>query len=82
VVQISAATWRRSVKSGGKGTIHASVRRAAGDVEMAAMTITDSDFKAKLDAKRHGLRRVEQVHGTAMVDSDHGRTWTIGIYID
>jgi two-component sensor histidine kinase len=24
-------------------------------------------------------RLVEQVHGTAMVNSDHGTTWTIGI---
>ena len=63
---------------GGKGAINVSVRRAAGDVEMATMTISDNGggFKAELDSKRHGLglvrRLVEQVHGTAMVNSDHG----------
>jgi hypothetical protein len=40
-------------------------------------------FKAKLDSKRHGLglvrRLVEQVHGTATVNSDHGTTWSIAI---
>jgi hypothetical protein len=42
---------------GGKGAINVSVRRAAGDVEMATMTISDNDggFKAELDSKRHGL---------------------------
>jgi two-component sensor histidine kinase len=69
----------------GRGAIYVSVRRTAGDVEMATMTIGDNGggFKAKPDSKRHGLglvrRLVEQVHGTAIVDSDHGTTWTIVI---
>jgi two-component sensor histidine kinase len=72
---------------GGKGEINVSMRHAAGDVEMATMTISDNGggFKAEPDSKRHGLglvrRLVEQVHGTAMVNSDHGTTWTIGIPI-
>jgi two-component sensor histidine kinase len=72
---------------GGKGAINVSMRHAAGDVEMATMTISDNGggFKAEPDSKRHGLglvrRLVEQVHGTAVVNSDHGTTWTIGIPI-
>jgi two-component sensor histidine kinase len=72
---------------GGKGAINVSVRRAAGDVETPTLTISDNGcgFKAKPDSKRHGLglvrRLVEQVHGIAMVNSDHGTTWTIGIPI-
>jgi two-component sensor histidine kinase len=69
----------------GKGAINVSLRLAAGDFEMATMTISDNGggFKPKLDSKRHGLglvrRLVEQVHGTAMVNSDHGTTWSIAI---
>jgi two-component sensor histidine kinase len=72
---------------GGKGAINVSVHRAAGEVETATMTISDNGrgFKAKLESKRHGLglvrRLVEQVHGTAMVNSDHGTSWTIVIPI-
>ena len=70
---------------GGKGAINVSLRVAAGDFEMATMTISDNGggFKPKLDSKRHGLglvrRLVEQVHGTATVNSDHGTTWSIAI---
>jgi two-component sensor histidine kinase len=68
---------------GGTGTTNVSVRHAAGDVDMATMTISDngSGFKANGESKRHGLglvrRLVEQVRGTAMVASDHGTVWTI-----
>jgi two-component sensor histidine kinase len=68
---------------GGKGSTTVSVRRAAGDVDMATMTISDDGegFKPKAESKRHGLglvrRLIEQVNGTAMVDSDHGTVWTI-----
>jgi two-component sensor histidine kinase len=54
-----------------------------GDVDMAIMTISDngSGFKANGESKRHGLglarRLIEQVRGTAMVNSDHGTVWTI-----
>ena len=64
-----------------------SVRRAAGDDDMATMTISDNGkgFKAKAESKRHGLglvrRLIEQVRGTAMVDSHHGTVWTIRFQI-
>jgi two-component sensor histidine kinase len=69
----------------GKGAIVVSVHRAAGDADMATMTISDNGggFEAKSDNKRHGLglvrRLVEQVRGTAMVASDIGTTWTIKV---
>jgi two-component sensor histidine kinase len=68
---------------GGRGTTNVSVRHAAGDVDMAIMTISDngSGFTANRESKRHGLglvrRLIEQVRGTAMVNSDHGTVWTI-----
>jgi two-component sensor histidine kinase/putative methionine-R-sulfoxide reductase with GAF domain len=68
---------------GGKGATTVSVSHAAGDVDMATMTISDNGkgFKANGENKRHGLglvrRLVEQVRGTAMVDSEHGTVWTI-----
>jgi two-component sensor histidine kinase len=68
---------------GGKGTTNVSVRHDALDVNMATMTISDngSGYKAAGESKRHGLglvrRLIEQVRGTAMVDSDHGTVWTI-----
>ena len=68
---------------GGKGATTVTVRRVAGDVDMATMTISDNGdgFTAKAEGKRHGLglvrRLIEQVRGTAAVDSDHGTIWTI-----
>jgi two-component sensor histidine kinase len=68
---------------GGSGATNVSVRHAAGDVDMATMTISDngSGFKANGESKRHGLglvrRLIEQVRGTAIVNSDHGTVWTI-----
>jgi two-component sensor histidine kinase len=68
---------------GGKGSTIVSVRRAAADEDMATMTISDNGqgFRAAVEGKRHGLglvrRLIEQVRGTAMVDSDHGTVWTI-----
>jgi len=68
---------------GGKGSTIVSVHRTAGDVDMATMTISDNGegFKAKAESKRHELglvrRLIEQIRGTAMVDSDHGTVWTI-----
>jgi two-component sensor histidine kinase len=67
----------------GKGATTVSVRRAAGEADMATMTISDNGegFTAKAEGKRHGLglvrRLIEQVRGTAIVDSDHGTIWTI-----
>jgi two-component sensor histidine kinase len=68
---------------GGKGATTVSVRHAAGSIDMATMTISDNGkgFKVNGESKRHGLglvrRLVEQVRGTAMVDSNHGTVWTI-----
>jgi two-component sensor histidine kinase len=68
---------------GGKGSTNVSVRRAAGDVDMATMTISDDGkgFLAKADGKRHGLglvlRLMEQIRGTATVASGQGTVWTI-----
>jgi two-component sensor histidine kinase len=70
---------------GGKGSITVSVRGASGDVETVTMTISDDGlgFKAKAESKRHGLglvrRLVEQIRGTATVDSENGTVWTIRI---
>lgn len=68
---------------GGTGSSIVSVRRAACDDDMATMTISDNGtgFKSKAESKRHGLglvrRLIEQVRGTAIVDSRHGTVWTI-----
>jgi Signal transduction histidine kinase len=65
------------------GSIIVSVRRAEDDV--ATMTISDdgTGFLAKAETKRHGLglvrRLVEQIRGSAIVNSDHGTVWTIKI---
>jgi two-component sensor histidine kinase len=67
----------------GKGATIVSVRGAAGDGDMATMTISDNGrgFTAGREDKRHGLglvrRLVEQVRGTVVLDSDHGTVWTI-----
>jgi two-component sensor histidine kinase len=69
----------------GKGSIIVSVQSASGDVDTATMTISDDGegFKAQSESKRHGLglvrRLVEQVRGTATVDSQNGTVWTIKI---
>jgi two-component sensor histidine kinase len=70
---------------GGKGSIIVSVQSAFGDVGAATMIISDDGkgFKAINESKRHGLglirRLVEQVRGTATVDSENGTVWTIKI---
>ncbi len=70
---------------GGRGSIVVSVRSASKDRDTAVITISDDGrgFKAKTESKRHGLglirRLVEQVRGTATVDSDNGTVWTIKI---
>jgi two-component sensor histidine kinase len=70
---------------GGKGSIVVSVRSALGDVGAATMTISDDGvgFEGKAESKRHGLglvrRLVEQVRGTASLDSQNGTAWTVRI---
>jgi two-component sensor histidine kinase len=67
----------------GKGSTIVSVRRAAGNLDVATMTVSDNGkgFKVNAEDKRHGLglvrRLIDQVRGTVMVDSDHGTVWTI-----
>ena len=63
---------------GGEGSTNVSVRRAAGDVDMATITISDNGtgFNSGAEGKRHGLGLVRR-SGTVMVDSDHGTVWTI-----
>jgi len=48
---------------GGKGSAAVSVRRAAGDVDIATMTISDTGkgFEAKGESKRHGLGLVRRL---------------------
>jgi len=70
---------------GGKGSITVSVQRAFEDVDTMTMTVSDDGqgFKAQTEGKRHGLglirRLVEQVRGTATVNSENGTVWTIKI---
>jgi two-component sensor histidine kinase len=67
----------------GKGTINVSVHRIEGDADTATMTISDDGqgFTAQMENKRHGMglvrRLVEQVGGTATVESGGGTVWTI-----
>jgi two-component sensor histidine kinase len=67
----------------GKGSTKVSVLRAAGDDDMATMTVSDNGqgFEGGAEDKRHGLglvrRLIEQIRGTVMVASDHGTVWTI-----
>jgi two-component sensor histidine kinase len=71
--------------SGGRGSILVSVRSAPGDGDAATMIISDdgAGFEAKAESKRHGLglvrRLVEQVRGTASLDSENGTVWTVRI---
>ena len=70
---------------GGRGSIIVSLRSASGEVDTATITISDDGkgFEANAESKRHGLglirRLVEQVRGTATVDSKIGTVWTIRI---
>jgi two-component sensor histidine kinase len=69
----------------GKGSIIVSARNSCGDVDAVTMIISDDGqgFKAKGESKRDGLglvrRLVEQVRGTATVESEDGTVWTIKI---
>jgi two-component sensor histidine kinase len=69
-----------------RGAIGVSVHRVDGDT--AIMTISDdgTGFLAKAGSKRHGLglvrRLVEQIRGSASVDSGHGTIWTVKIPIE
>jgi len=83
VAEVVTNSYDHAFPGGKNGSIVVSVRRVDGDI--ATMTISDdgTGFLAKAESKRHGLglvrRLVEQVRGSAVVESDHGTVWTIKI---
>jgi two-component sensor histidine kinase len=85
VAEVVSNSYDHAFPDGRRGSIMVSLHRADGDGDIATMTITDdgTGFLAKAENKRHGLglvrRLVEQVRGSAIVDSDHGTVWTIKI---
>jgi two-component sensor histidine kinase len=86
VAEVVTNSYDHAFPAGRKGSISVSVRRADGDA--ATMTIGDdgTGFLPKTESKRHGLglvrRLVEQVRGSATVDSGHGTVWTINIPVE
>jgi two-component sensor histidine kinase len=88
VAEVVSNSYDHAFPGGGKGSIIVSVHRADGDDDVATMTISDdgAGFLAKAENKRHGLglvrRLVEQVRGSATVNSDHGTIWTIKIPVE
>jgi two-component sensor histidine kinase len=86
VAEVVTNSYDHAFPGGGKGSIVVSVRRAEGD--NATITISDdgTGYIAKAESKRHGLglvrRLVEQVRGSAIVDSGHGTVWTINIPVE
>ena len=86
VAEVVTNSYDHAFPGGKKGSIIVSVRRVDGDI--ATMTISDdgTGFPAKVESKRHGLglvrRLVEQVRGSAIIDSDHGTIWTIRIPVE
>jgi two-component sensor histidine kinase len=85
VAEVVTNSYDHAFPDGKRGSIIVSVHRAAGDVDIATMTISDdgTGFPPKTESKRHGLglvrRLVGQVRGSAVVVSDHGTVWTIKI---
>jgi two-component sensor histidine kinase len=86
VAEVVTNSYDHAFPGGNRGSIVVSVRRGGGDV--ATLTISDdgAGFLAKAESKRHGLglvrRLVEQVRGSAIVDSGHGTLWTIQIPVE
>jgi two-component sensor histidine kinase len=86
VAEVVTNSYDHAFPDSRRGSIGVSVRRAEGDV--AALIISDDGigFQAGIENKRHGLglvrRLVEQVRGSAIVDSRHGTVWTISIPIE
>jgi two-component sensor histidine kinase len=86
VAEVVTNSYDHAFPGGRKGSIIVSVHRGDGDV--ATMTISDdgAGFLAKAESKRHGLglvrRLVEQVRGSATVDSDSGTVWTVKIPVE
>jgi two-component sensor histidine kinase len=83
VAEVVSNSYDHAFPGGKTGSIIVSVRCA--DSNMATMRISDdgTGFQPKAESKRHGLglvrRLVEQVRGSAIVNSDHGTVWTIQI---
>jgi two-component sensor histidine kinase len=88
VAEVVTNSYDHAFPGGKRGSIIVSVRRIDGDADIATMTISDdgTGFLAKAESKRHGLglvrRLVEQVRGSAVVNSDHGTVWTIKIPVE
>ena len=88
VAEVVTNSYDHAFPDGKKGSIIVSVRRVDGDGDIATMTISDDGmgFLAKAESKRHGLglvrRLVEQVRGSATIDTDHGTIWTIMIPVE
>jgi two-component sensor histidine kinase len=88
VAEVVTNSYDHAFPRGKRGSIIVSVRRAEGDADIATMTISDDGpgFLAKAESKRHGLglvrRLVEQVRGSAVVNSEHGTVWTIKIPVE
>ena len=67
----------------GEGSIAVSLRRAAGDNIEAIMVIQDNGmgFTPAAKSKRQGVglvqRLIQQVRGTAVIETDHGTAWII-----
>jgi two-component sensor histidine kinase len=86
VAEVVTNSYDHAFPGNRRGSITVSVQRGEGDV--ATMTIRDdgAGFVAKGGSKRHGLglvrRLVEQVRGSATVDSCHGTVWTIKIPVE
>jgi two-component sensor histidine kinase len=86
VAEVVTNSYDHAFPSGKKGSIIVSMRRVDGDI--ATMIISDdgTGFLAKAESKRHGLglvrRLVEQVRGSATIESDHGTIWTIKIPVE
>jgi two-component sensor histidine kinase len=86
VAEVVTNSYDHAFPGGKRGSIRVSIRRADGDA--ATMTISDdgTGFQAQAESKRHGLglvrRLVEQVRGSANVESDQGTVWTIKIPVE
>jgi two-component sensor histidine kinase len=86
VAEVVTNSYDHAFADGKRGSIIVLVRCPDGDT--ATMTISDdgAGFLAQAESKRHGLglvrRLVEQVRGSASVDSDHGTVWTIKIPVE
>jgi two-component sensor histidine kinase len=83
VAEVVTNSYDHAFPAGKGGSIIVTVRHGAGGI--ATMTIRDdgTGFLAKDESKRHGLglvrRLVEQIRGSAVVNSGHGTVWTIKI---